>query len=96
MNPEIKEEGEVIRFIENIKKDSQSIMKDLEEIDSRLVRLNNLVEKGTVDKEKIIDLINSIRIRIGVLEREDNRELSEEEIAETLLEKLKRWVDQVV
>ncbi|MBW2990891.1 hypothetical protein KY348_04250 [Candidatus Woesearchaeota archaeon] len=89
-------EGELMKFMEDMKKESQNMMKDLEEIDTRLVHLKELIEKENADKEKIIDLINSIRIRIGVLEKEDVREMNEEEIAESLLKKLKKWVDQVV
>ncbi len=90
------DQGEIIRFMEDMKKESQDMMKDLTEIDSRLIRLKELITKDSYDKEKILDLINSVRIRIGVLETEDRREINEEEEAETLLKKLKRWIEQVV
>ena len=66
------------------------------EIDDILLSLRDKVQKGKISKKKTIEIINSIRLRIGVIEREDKRELNEEEIAQSLLQKLKRWVDEVV
>ena len=91
-----QEKGEIIQFMEDIKRESESMMKDLNEMDSSLIHLKMLMEKDSVDKQRVIDIIESIRRRIGVLENVDQRELREEEVAESLLQKLKKWVDQVV
>lgn len=99
MNPEndnSKDQGEILAFMKDMKKESESMMKDLMEIDDILLSLRDKVQKGKISKKKTIEIINSIRLRIGVIEREDKRELNEEEIAQSLLQKLKRWVDEVV
>jgi len=93
---EKNEKGEVIKFMEDIKEESNIMMRDLIDIDDKLLSLQKKLELGEVDKKEILKVIESVRLRIGVLEKEDRRELGEEEIAETLLEKLKKWVGQVV
>ena len=95
-NKNPKDQGEILAFMKDMKKESESMMKDLMEIDDILLSLRDRVQKGKISKKRTIEMINSIRLRIGVLEREDKRELNEEEIAQSLLQKLKRWVDEVV
>lgn len=99
MNPKndnSNDKGEILSFMRDMKKESESMMKDLMEIDDILLSLRDQVQKGKISKKKTIEIINSIRLRIGVLEREDKRELNEEEITQSLLQKLKRWIDEVV
>lgn len=91
-----KEKGEVIKFMEDIKTESETMMRNLMEVDDKLLSLEDRLELGEVDKKEILKIIESVRLRIGVLEKEDRRELGEEEIAESLLGTLKKWVDQVV
>jgi len=90
------EEGEVMEFMKDMEKESKSMMDDLAEIDNALLSLKERIEDKRADTDEIIKVIDKIRSRIGVVEREDKRELDEEEVAETLLDKLKRWVDQIV
>ena len=66
------------------------------DLDDKLLSLQDRLELGEVDKKEILKIIESVRLRIGVLEKEDKRELGEEEIAESLLSTLKKWIDQVV
>lgn len=90
------DEGEVMQFMKDIEKESQSMMRDLAEIDGMLESLQERIETGRADKKEIARTIENVRLRIGVLEKEDKREINEEEVAESLLSKLKKWVDQLV
>ncbi|MBN2052030.1 hypothetical protein JW756_00840 [Candidatus Woesearchaeota archaeon] len=89
-------EGEVMAFMEDLEEDSKSMMQDLMDIDGMLLNLQERVELKNPGKEEILKDIESIRFRIGVLEKKDRIELSEEEEVETLLDKLKKWVDRVM
>jgi hypothetical protein len=90
------EKGEVMAFMKDIEEESKSMMQDLTEIDGMLESLNDRVEAGRADNREILRVIEKVRLKIGVMEREDKRELNEEEVAESLLSKLKKWVQQVV
>jgi hypothetical protein len=95
-NEKEAEEGEVMRFMKDIEKESKSMMLDLTDMDDMLLSLQERVEAGKSDQKEILRTIENVRLRIGVMEREDKRELNEEEVAESLLSKLKKWVDQLV
>ena len=90
------DEGEVMQFMRDIEKDSKSMMQDLTDIDDMLKSLQERVEESRADSKEILRTIENVRLRIGVMEREDKRELNEEEVEESLLSKLKKWVDQIV
>lgn len=90
------DKGELMSFMQDMKKESQTMMQDLMDIDDMLVSLEDRLRLEDVDKRVILKTIEEVRLRIGVLEKEDKRELSEEAVAESLLKKLKKWVDQVV
>ncbi len=90
------DEGEVMQFMKDIENESKSMMRDLTEIDGMLESLQERIETGRADKREIARTIENVRLRIGVLEREDKREINEEEVAESLLDKLRKWVDQLV
>ncbi len=89
-------EGEVIQFMRDIKKESEALMMELIEIDGMLSKLENRLRTEDVAKEETLKTIEQVRLRIGTLEKEDRREMNEEDVAESLLMKLKKWVDQVV
>jgi hypothetical protein len=89
-------EGEVMRFMKDIQKESKSMMHDLTDIDGMLISLQERIGSGRADKDEILRAIENIRVRIGVLEREDDREMNEEEVAESLLNKLRSWMEQIV
>jgi len=95
-NEKRNSEGEIISFMKDIEKESKSMMSDLVEIDDMLSALKSKIALDKASKKEIFQRIDTIRLRIGIMEREDRRELNEEEVAETLLEKLKKWVNQVV
>ena len=90
------EQGEILAFMKDMEKESKSMMQDLMEIDDKLASVQNRLELDRADRKELVKDIEAIRMRIGVLEREDKREINEEEVAKSLLAKLKRWVDQVV
>jgi hypothetical protein len=90
------DKGEVMHFMRDIEEESRSMMQDLTQIDNMLLSLKERVEEDRADRRELLRVIESIRLRIGVLEKEDRIEINEEEVAESLLSKLKKWVDQVV
>ncbi len=90
------DKGEVMHFMRDIEEESRSMMEDLTQIDNMLLSLKERVEEDRADRRELLRVIESIRLRIGVLEKEDRIEINEEEVAESLLAKLKKWVDQVV
>jgi len=92
----LEDEGEVMHFMKDMESESKSMMKDLAEIDDMLLSLKERVDDGRADRREILQTIEAIRLRIGVLEKEDKIEINEEEVAESLLAKVKKWVDQVV
>lgn len=95
-NEKEADEGEVMKFMKDIEKESKSMMLDLTEMDDTLLSLQERLEAGRADNKEILRTIEHLRLRIGVMEREDKRELNEEEVAESLLSKLKKWVDQMM
>jgi hypothetical protein len=90
------DKGEVMAFMKDIEEESKSMMQDLAQIDDMLVSLAERLEEDRADKREILRTIESVRVRIGVMEKEDRIEMNEEEVAESLLSKLKKWVEQVV
>lgn len=88
--------GEIIAFMKDMKKESKNMMDELIDIDDMLSKLKIKLSQDSDCKKDLYRIIDAIRLRIGVMEREDRIELNEEQEAETLLEKLKKWVDQVV
>ena len=85
------EEGELMRFLRDIENESKSMMHDLSEIDGMLMSLQERVDSGKSKiKSELLRTIENVRVRIGVLEREDKREMGEEEVAESLLDKLEK------
>jgi len=82
--------------MKDMKKESKAMMNELIDIDDMLSRLKIRLTDESASKRELYRIIDAIRLRIGVMEREDRIELNEEEEAETLLEKLKKWVDQIV
>ena len=90
------EKGELVKFMDDIKKESEVMMNELKTIDDILLSLKSRINAGSEDKDKLIRDIDDIRMRIGVIEGEDRREMNEEEVAESLLKKLKNWVDKIV
>ncbi len=93
---ENKEEGEISAIMGDIKRDTQSMMDDIREVNDFLNDLEKLLQTEKVDKEQVMETIKAIKLRIGVLEKEDQRELSEEEIADSLISKLKKWMDAFI
>ncbi len=94
--PRIEDGGEIEAALSDIRKESRNMMDDLMEVDMVICSLIGRLQSGDIEKDEIIEALESIRIRIGVLEEEDKRELGEEEVAANLITKLKKWVDMVI
>jgi hypothetical protein len=91
-----EDEGEVMEFMKDLESESKNMMKDLKEIDDILLSLKERVDGGRADRWEILKTIEQVRLKIGIVEKEDKREINEEEVAESLLGKVKKWVDMVV
>ena len=87
--------GEIDKILEDIKSESKLIMEDLMEVDNILSSLKDKVEMDETSKESILKEIEAVRLRIGVLEKEDVQEEEYEEMADSLIKKLRKWVDYV-
>lgn len=85
-----------MHFMKDIEKESKSMMEDLVQIDNTLLSLKERIDEDRIDRREILRILESVRLRIGVLEKADKREINEEEVAESLLSKLKKWVEQIV
>ena len=91
------DKGEVFELMGDIKREATNMLEDLQDIDSSLTELENRIKDvDQINKEELLGIIETIRIKIGTIEKEDKRELEEEEIANNLLSKLKKWVDTIV
>ena len=91
-----EDEGEVMEFMKDLESESKNMMKDLKEIDDMLLSLSERVDSGRAERWEIIKTIEQVRLKIGIIEKEDKREMNEEEVAESLLGKVKKWMDMVV
>jgi len=96
--PEAKDgsEGEAIEFLEDLEKESESIIEYLKEIDEKLETITDIIKQEKFDKNDILTEIAAIRLRIGVIENKGRKEISEEEEVESLLSKIRRWMEAIV
>ena len=88
--------GEIDEILQDIRKESKTMMKDLMEVDNILVSLKDKIENDHFDKEEFLKEIEGIRSMIGSLEKEDVQEENYEEIADNLIKKLKKWINLIV
>ena len=90
-------EGEGKLLLEQIRQISQDLLRNLIEIDDKLAKLQESIKiSEEVDKESLIKEINDMRLRIGVMEREDTVELKEEEILENMIKKLTALIEMTL
>jgi len=87
-------DGEIGQFLDDIKSDSEEMLKDLKEIDQKLSELEDNVAEKKIGSNEILEQIRDIRVKVGIMENVDARELKEEEIANSLLTKIRSWVDR--
>ena len=87
------EEGEGKLLLEQIRQISQDLLKSLRDIDKELEGVEDSVNtNNAMDRQDLMNRINSIRITIGSMEKEDMQELEEEEILENMMEKLDKLI----
>ena len=95
-NNTIRKKGEIDNILKDMKLEGEAMMRNLREIDNLLITLDEKNKSDNVDKEEISDLIKFIRLKIGILEKEDQTEENFEEMADNLLLRLKRWMDDII
>ena len=95
-NNTIRKKGEIDNILKDMKLEGEAMMRNLIEIDNLLITLDEKNKSDNVDKEEISDLIKFIRLKIGILEKEDQTEENFEEMADNLLLRLKRWMDDII
>ena len=67
----------IIYVLRDIKSEAELMLKDLMEVDTIVGSLQEKVTNESVDNSAIISELKQIRIRIGVLEKEDEKELEQ-------------------
>ncbi|MBN1792730.1 hypothetical protein JW826_03535 [Candidatus Woesearchaeota archaeon] len=91
------DDGEVIRYIKAFKEESEDMIKNLLYVDSLLQDLERRLSLGeNISNEELLKKVKDLRVRVGDIKKEEEAELGEELIANNLLNKLKKWVDQLV
>jgi hypothetical protein len=89
--------GELIKYIEDFKKESEEMIKNLLFVDDLLQNLERRITLGEqLTSDELSEQLKDIRYRIGQIKQEEEEELDEEIIANNLLNKLRRWVDELV
>lgn len=87
-------EGEGKLLLEQIRQISQDILSNLMDIEDKLSKLQDSVKYNEeINKEALLNQITEIRLRIGVMEREDTQEIEEEKILENLITKINSLID---
>jgi hypothetical protein len=91
------DDGELIKYIKDFKRESQDMIKNLLYVDDLLNNIQRRIELGEgISNEELLETVKDIRQRIGQVRKEEEDELGEELIANNLLNKLKRWVEEIV
>ncbi len=90
------DDGEVIKTLKDFKSKGQEIISELESVDEILYSLQNKLDvEEPIDKNELLVLIKDIRSRIGNIRKEEEAELGEDKIAINLLNKLRKWVEEM-
>ncbi|MBI2558371.1 hypothetical protein HYW20_03535 [Candidatus Woesearchaeota archaeon] len=80
-------EGKIV--LQQIRQMSQDLLEHAIDIDNLLADLHNRIKSGgQINKEDLLNSLNEIRFKIGVIEREDTEEMQEEEILENMIAKI--------
>ena len=86
--------GEGKLLLGQVREISKDLLERLKEIDDKLAKLQDLVDnREEIDREWIIEELNDIRDKIGLMEKEDTQELEEEEILENMMTKLNSLIE---
>jgi len=80
-------EGKLV--LQQIRQMSRDLLEHAIDIDNFLADLHNRIKSGgQINKEELLDSLNEVRFKIGVIEREDTEELEEEEVLEHMISKI--------
>lgn len=83
------DETEGKNALQQIRQMSQDLLEHAIEIDNLIADLHNRIKSGSeINKEELLNSLNEIRFKIGVIEREDTEELEEEEVLEHMISKI--------
>ena len=83
------DEGEGKDLLEQIRQTSQDLLERMIEIDNMLAELHNHIKSNEhIDKNELLNSLNDVRFKIGILEREDTEEIEEEEQLENMINKI--------
>jgi hypothetical protein len=89
--------GELIKYVQDFKAESEDMIKNLLYVDELVQSLERRIELGErPDDDELSDKLKDIRLRIGEIKKEEEEELDGELIANNLLNKLRKWVDELV
>ncbi len=92
-----EQKGEATLLMQEIRTISQDIFNVLVEIDNSLAIIGEDVNsKESFDREELAGKIKEIRQKIGMMEKEDEHEINEEEILQGLFSKLDSLISQVI
>ena len=90
-------EGEGKLLLKQIRQISKEMLDSLIEIDDKLAKLQQNVNfNEEIDKRRMLEEINGIRLVIGTMEKEDTQEIEEEQILENLIEKLNKLINMTL
>ena len=91
------DDGELIRYVKAFREQSYDMIKQMESSDEYMYSMQRRLELGDdVKKEEILAFIKELRARVGNIKKEEEAELGEERIAINLLNKLRKWVQEMV
>lgn len=83
------DETEGKNVLQQIRQMSQDLLEHAIEIDNLIADLHNRIKSDSeINKEELLNSLNEIRFKIGVIEREDTEELEEEEVLEHMISKI--------
>jgi hypothetical protein len=91
------DDGEIIRYVKAFKEEGEDMIKNLLYVDEILQSLQRRVELGEhITDDELVDKIKELRAFVGEIKKEEEDELGEDIIANNLLNKLKKWVNELV
>ncbi|HLG23622.1 MAG TPA: hypothetical protein VI564_01695 [Candidatus Nanoarchaeia archaeon] len=89
--------GEGKLLLEQIQQISKDLLENLMEIDQELITLKDQINRNDeIDKKILLETIEGLRKKIGVLEREDTEEMEDEEILGNMIKKLNSIIDMTI
>jgi hypothetical protein len=87
-------DGKFDEILRDLRHESESIMYELSEMEEMLLEMKKGVEKGTLSDSELLNSIDELRKKIGLVEHLDQEEYKIEESAAALVYKLKELIDK--